>query len=40
VNTKTGAVDGEERFRHEGGARTLTSPAFVEDIALRIRRSP
>jgi len=39
VNTKTGAVDRSESFRHEGGTRVLSSPKYEEDIALRIRRS-
>jgi len=40
VNTLTGDVDKEERFRHGGGTRTLTSPAYAEDIALRLSRIP
>ena len=38
VNTKTGAVEKAEEFDHEGGPRTLTSPAYVEDVALRVKR--
>jgi hypothetical protein len=38
VNTKTGTVDKTEDFEHTGGTRTLASPAYREDIALRIRR--
>lgn len=38
VNTKTGAVDKAERFEHAGGNRTLASPDYVEDVALRIKR--
>lgn len=34
-NRRTGQVDRAE-FRHDGGNKTLTSPAFVENIALRI----
>lgn len=37
VNPKTGTVDASERFRHAGGERRLESPAYAEDIALRIR---
>ncbi len=37
VNTKTGAVDKTEDFNQEGGARKLISPAYEEDIALRIK---
>jgi len=40
VNTKTGAVDKSETFDHAGGPRTLASPAYKEDIALRIVASP
>ncbi len=40
VNTMTGKVDKDERFRHEGGTRTLRSPAYAEDIALRLKRNP
>ncbi len=39
VNTKTGNVDHAEAFDHAGGARTLASPAYSGDIALRIVRS-
>ena len=37
VNTKTGAVDKAEDFDHDGGVRKLISPAYEEDIALRIK---
>jgi hypothetical protein len=40
VNTKTGRVDKSETFEHAGGERTLASPAYAEDIALRIKRVP
>ncbi len=40
INTKTGTADKEETFQHQGGNRTLISPAYTEDIALRILRSP
>jgi len=36
VNTRSGAVDRDETFDHAGGTRKLVSPAYVEDIALRI----
>ena len=36
VNTKTGVVIGKDRFDHAGGRRTLTSPKYTGDIALRI----
>jgi hypothetical protein len=36
VNTQTGAVDRTEEFEHPGGERTLASPAFAEDVALRV----
>ena len=36
VDTKTGKIAGTEKFAHAGGARTLTSPQYQEDIALRI----
>jgi hypothetical protein len=39
INTKTGKVDKQETFQHEGGDRTLRSPAYTDDIALRILRS-
>lgn len=38
VNPKTGAVDREEDLDHKGGERTLASPAFSDDIALRVVR--
>jgi hypothetical protein len=36
VNTKTGKVDKKETFQHAGGNRTLHSPEYVDDIAVRI----
>ena len=39
VNTKTGKLDKTETFRHANGNRTLLSPKYVDDIALRIRRT-
>jgi len=40
VNTKTGKVDADETIDHPGGERLLKSPAYTDDIALRIKRSP
>jgi len=37
INPRTGRTDKRLRFRHAGGARTLQSPRYTEDIALRIR---
>ena len=37
VDTKTGANAKVEMFDHAGGDRTLTSPAYSEDIALDLR---
>lgn len=36
VNTKTGATDATQTFTHTGGNRSLSSPTYSEDIALRI----
>lgn len=38
VNPKTGAVDKSVNFSHSGGGRSLGSPLFSEDVALRIKR--
>jgi hypothetical protein len=38
VDTKTGDVAKHEELRHAGGEAVLDSPAYVEDIALRIKR--
>jgi hypothetical protein len=38
INPKTGAVDKSQTFSHPGGSRSLGSPLFSEDLALRIRR--
>lgn len=40
VNTKTGKVDRQDRFRHAGGVRALESPPFDEDVALDLRADP
>jgi len=37
INTKTGTVDKKEDFQHGGGTKRLASPAYQEDIALRVR---
>jgi hypothetical protein len=39
VDTKTGRTSKAERFRHDGGTRTVRSPAYEADIALRIVRA-
>lgn len=38
VNPKTGAVDKSQNFSHDRGTRSLGSPLFSEDVALRILR--
>lgn len=38
INPRTGRTDKQESFTHRGGPKTLASPAYVEDIALRVRR--
>ena len=38
INPKTGTVDKSQNFSHAGGGRSLGSPLFSEDLALRIRR--
>jgi hypothetical protein len=39
IGTKSGQVEASEEFDHPGGTRTLASPSFSEDIALRgVRR--
>jgi hypothetical protein len=39
VDTKTGKVAGREKLTHKGGVVSLRSPAYSEDIALRIRNN-
>ena len=39
INTKTGKTDKKESLDHTGGNRTLKSPQYQDDIALRIIRS-
>jgi hypothetical protein len=36
IDTKTGRVVHAESFRHEGSLRSLSAPAYTDDIALRI----
>jgi hypothetical protein len=36
MNTKTGRIEKSEPFNHNGGDKTLLSPAYSEDIALRV----
>jgi hypothetical protein len=38
VNPKTGATDKSQNFSHAGGGRSLGSPIFSDDVALRIKR--
>jgi hypothetical protein len=38
VNTKTGRAEKPETFSHLGGTRTIVSPAYSEDTALRVMR--
>ena len=38
VNPLTGVVEQRETHRHQGGRLVLASPAFAEDIALRLER--
>jgi hypothetical protein len=37
INTKDGRTSKHLRFKHAGGNKTLESPAYAEDVALRIR---
>lgn len=38
VSTQTGRVESRTTFEHAGGDKSLTSPAYAEDIALRVLR--
>ena len=40
IDTKTGGSTKTETFDHAGGNKTLTSPPYSEDIALRVKRQP
>jgi len=39
LNTKDGQTEKTESFKPDGGSHTLAVPKYVDDIALRIRRS-
>ena len=39
LNTKSGGIDRAEDFRHSGGPRTVASPTYAEDVALRLKRT-
>jgi hypothetical protein len=39
IDTRTGETARSEAFEHTGGKRTLASPEFAEDIALRVKRT-
>jgi hypothetical protein len=38
VGPASGSVISSERFRHEGGDRSMSTPAYTVDVALRIKR--
>ena len=38
VDPETGSVRSSEELTHEGGDRTLKTPAYKSDIALKIKR--
>ena len=40
IDTKTGYIEKDERFDHEGGVKILAAPEYAEDIALRILAVP
>jgi dienelactone hydrolase len=40
INPKTGHEEKIEKFSHSGGDRTVSSPGYSEDIALRVTRQP
>ncbi len=40
VNTGTGHIEKSEMFNHAGGDKTVVSPEYSEDIALRLKRQP
>ena len=37
INTKTGNIDKSEEFTHAGGNRTIASPNYSDDMALRVK---
>jgi hypothetical protein len=36
INTKTGQVEKEEQFKHDGGIKKISPPPYQDDIALKI----
>jgi hypothetical protein len=40
INTRTGALYKSETFNHGGGRRALSSPAYQDDVALRLLAAP
>ena len=40
IDAAQGSVIRSERIRHAGGARTLSTPNYKVDVALRIKRVP
>ncbi len=39
VNTKTGNIENSQNINHNGGIIEITSPIFIEDIAMKILKS-
>jgi hypothetical protein len=39
IDTKTGKTEKDETFSHSGNGKTLVSPRFTNDVALRVRRA-
>jgi hypothetical protein len=39
INVLDGTTAGSERFEHAGGEKSLTTPKYQDDIALRIIRA-
>jgi CubicO group peptidase (beta-lactamase class C family) len=39
INTWTGRIEKSETFTHTGGNRSVVSPAYSEDVALRLKRT-
>ena len=39
LNTRTGAIEQPQTFQHPGGPKTLASPPYTEDIALRVKQT-
>ncbi len=40
IDSTTGLATGSEKFKHRGGDKSLRSPAFIDDMALQIVRTP